>query len=75
LGVTDSKALKVWRGLFVASSGITLALAMPVWGYLADRLRRKIMILRANLGGALLLFGMSLVRIPQMLIACRGLPE
>ncbi len=73
LGVTGSGALRVWTGLFAASSGIPLAIAAPIWGSLADRYGRRPMSLRASLGGAVVLAGMSLARTPGMLLAFRVL--
>lgn len=71
LGVTGQEELRIWSGLFVAGSGIPLAIAAPVWGFLADRWGRKLMILRANLGGALTLLGMGLAPNLWALLAFR----
>ncbi len=73
LGVTGSGALRVWTGLFAASSGIPLAIAAPIWGSLADRYGRRPMSLRASLAGAVVLAGMALARTPGMLLVFRVL--
>jgi len=71
LGVTGREALRLWSGLFAAGAGIPLAITTPLWGYLADRVGRKPMSLRASLGGALVLAGMGLARSPGMLLGFR----
>ncbi len=73
LGITGKGALRVWTGLFAASSGIPLAIAAPIWGTLADRYGRRPMSLRASLAGAAVLAGMALARTPGMLLAFRVL--
>jgi DHA1 family multidrug resistance protein-like MFS transporter len=71
LGVTDEAQLRLWTGTFGSAAGLTMAIATPFWGYLADRIGRKPMTLRASLGGAIVLFGMGLARSPQMLLILR----
>jgi len=73
LGVTDEVQIRVWAGAFGASAGVTMALMTPFWGYLADRVGRKLMTLRATLGGTLVLLGMGLAISPQMLLMFRTL--
>ncbi|UCF96482.1 MAG: MFS transporter [Spirochaetaceae bacterium] len=71
LGITDPEALRLWSGLLMAGSGVSLAIMTPIWGVLSDRFGRKPMTLRANLGGAVLLFAMGLVRSPELLLVLR----
>jgi DHA1 family multidrug resistance protein-like MFS transporter len=71
LGITGAERLRLWSGLFAALAGITLAIATPIWGMLADRIGRKPMSLRANLGGAVVLLGMGLARTPGQLLVFR----
>jgi DHA1 family multidrug resistance protein-like MFS transporter len=71
LGVTEPETLRLWSGLLMAGSGVSLAIMTPVWGFLSDRFGRKPMTLRANLAGALVLFGMGLVRSPELLLVLR----
>ena len=52
LGVNGESEIAIWSGIIVASSGISLVLFSPFWGYLADRHGRKLMLLRAMFGGA-----------------------
>jgi DHA1 family multidrug resistance protein-like MFS transporter len=71
MGVTDPESLRLWSGLLMAGSGFSMAVMMPIWGMLSDRLGRKPMTLRANLAGALLVFAMGLVRSPGLLLVLR----
>jgi DHA1 family multidrug resistance protein-like MFS transporter len=71
MGITDPEALRLWSGLLMAGSGMSLAIRTPIWGILSDRLGRKPMTLRANLGGAVVLFAMGLVRSPELLLVLR----
>ena len=71
MGITDPESLRLWSGLLMAGSGVPMAIMMPVWGFLSDRWGRKPMTLRANLGGAVVLFAMGLVRTPELLLVLR----
>lgn len=71
LGITAPDALKMWVALFTAAAPLTLALASPIWGALSDRYGRRIMLLRANFGGMLVLVAMGLVPNVQVLIILR----
>ena len=71
MGITDPESLRLWSGLLMAGSGVSLAIMTPIWGILSDRFGRKPMTLRANLGGAVILFAMGLVRSPELLLVLR----
>ncbi len=71
LGVTDPQALKFWVSLFAASAPVTLAIFSPIWGALADRYGRRIMLLRSYVGGTILLLLMSTIQSVEMLIVLR----
>ena len=60
LGITDPDAVKFWSALSVSSPPVGMAIMAPIWGYLADRYGRKMMMLRANFSAMIILFGMSL---------------
>ncbi|MBN2438516.1 MAG: MFS transporter [Deltaproteobacteria bacterium] len=61
LGVTDERLVPVWAGVLAGSAGLVMAFFSPLWGWLADRQGRKIMVERAMFGGAVLTFAMGLV--------------
>src|SRR6202012_3539993 len=52
LGVTDHAAIVQWSGIAYGATFFTAALTAPLWGYLADRYGRKLMLIRASLGMA-----------------------
>lgn len=72
LGVGIGQGLEMWVALFTSSTAVTMALAAPVWGWLADRHGKRIMLLRANFGGAACMSLMGLVTTPGVLIALRS---
>jgi hypothetical protein len=52
LGVEDAGRAAAWAGFVNGATGLTMALAAPLWGRLADRTGRKLMLLRATLAGS-----------------------
>lgn len=71
LGITEPNELKMWIALFTAAAPLTLAVASPIWGVIGDRYGRRLMLLRANFGGMLVLGLMGLVPNVQMLVMLR----
>jgi MFS transporter, DHA1 family, multidrug resistance protein len=61
LGITDEHLVPVWAGVMAASGSLVMAFFSPLWGLLADRYGRKIMVERAMFGGAIITFAMGLV--------------
>jgi DHA1 family multidrug resistance protein-like MFS transporter len=61
LGIADERLVPVWAGVMMASGSLVMAFFSPLWGWLADRYGRKIMVERAMFGGALITFAMGLV--------------
>jgi DHA1 family multidrug resistance protein-like MFS transporter len=61
LGVTDERLVPIWAGVQAASASLVMAFFSPLWGWLADRYGRKIMVERAMFGGAVITFAMGLV--------------
>jgi len=50
LGVSNHAAIAEWSGLAYGSTFLAAALVAPLWGKLADRYGRKLMLVRASLG-------------------------
>jgi MFS family permease len=50
LGVTDQAAIVQWSGVAFGATFLSAALVAPLWGNLADRYGRKLMLIRASLG-------------------------
>lgn len=60
LGVVDPVLLNYHIGLAASLPAVTMAFAAPLWGMLGDRYGRKMMILRAMMAAAILIFAMGL---------------
>ena len=58
LGVSDRAAIAQWSGVAYGATFFAAALVAPLWGRLADRYGRKLMLIRASLGMAV---AMSLI--------------
>ena len=58
LGVSDRAAIAQWSGVAYGATFFAAALVAPLWGRLADRYGRKLMLMRASLGMAV---AMSLI--------------
>jgi DHA1 family multidrug resistance protein-like MFS transporter len=71
LGVTDPGRLEMAVAAFGASAPLSLALFSPIWGALADRYGRRLMLLRANFGGAATLLVMGMSQSVGMLLVMR----
>lgn len=71
LGVTDLHQVQLWTGVLTSSSAVVMALVAPLWGWLADRHGRKLMVARATLGGAVVMSAMALVANVQQLFILR----
>src|SRR5476649_1278701 len=55
LGVHGHEALSIWSGLVFSATFLVSAVVAPLWGSLADRKGRKLMLLRASLGMAVVI--------------------
>jgi MFS family permease len=53
LGVASGRDLDLWTAAAASASGLSMAVASPIWGVLGDRFGRKPMLLRSMLGGAI----------------------
>jgi len=71
LGVTDMAELTRWTGWIVAAQFITSFLTQPLWGAIADRYGRKMMLLRAGFGMAVVTTLMGVVTAPWQLLGLR----
>jgi DHA1 family multidrug resistance protein-like MFS transporter len=71
LGVTDPGQLRIWTGVLSSAPAVSMAVMAPVWGILADRFGRKLMMLRAMFFGALVMSLLSLTRSVQAVLVLR----
>jgi DHA1 family multidrug resistance protein-like MFS transporter len=61
LGVTGDREIQFWAAALTTAQAVTMAAVAPVWGSLADRYGRKIMVERAMFGGAVVIAAMGFV--------------
>ena len=73
LGVTGHQSLSIWSGLVFSGTFLVSALVSPLWGSLADRKGRKLMLLRASLGMAVVIALQGMVTNVYQLFALRAL--
>jgi DHA1 family multidrug resistance protein-like MFS transporter len=73
LGSVTSLGTEVLSGLVFSSQALTMMIASPVWGALADHWGRKLMVERAMFGGAVLLGLMAFVRSAEELVLLRAI--
>jgi DHA1 family multidrug resistance protein-like MFS transporter len=71
LGSTTNLSIELLAGLVYSGQAFTMMLTSPIWGTLADRHGRKLMVERAMFGGAILLFFMASVRSAEELVLLR----
>ncbi len=61
LGVEDQLVAR-WSGLVISASSLSMGVMGPIWGALGDRHGRKIMVIRAMFGGAIIIGLMGFVQ-------------
>ena len=73
LGTDTNLSLELLSGLVYSSQAFTMMIAAPIWGMLADRMGRKIMVERAMFGGAILLFLMAFAQSAEHVVILRAI--
>ncbi|WP_168119374.1 MFS transporter [Paenibacillus sp. HB172176] len=73
LGLSDPHEIGVWAGIIFAGNFVTAFIFQPIWGKLADRYGRKLMLLRSGFGMALVMVMMGFATSPWHLLALRML--
>ncbi len=73
LGHFTKAEVSFYSGLVYAATFLVTAIVSPLWGALADRKGRKIMLIRASFGMAVAMFLMGLVSNVWQLLALRAL--
>lgn len=71
LGVATVGSLEFWSGMVFSMQALTMMLSSPIWGVVADRHGRKPMLLRATLGGAVLIALMGFAQNAEQLVLLR----
>lgn len=73
LGTHTGLSLEFLAGMTISSQALTMMIAAPFWGALADRHGRKLMVARAMFGGSVLLLLMGYVRSAEELVLLRAI--
>lgn len=73
LGVRSSLSVELLSGLVFSAQAFTMMIAAPLWGGVADRYGRKMMIQRATFGGAAVVLLMGLAGSAEQLILLRAM--
>lgn len=71
LGTVTFVSESLCTALVYSGQALTMMLASPLWGYLADRYGRKVMVERATFGGAIVLLLMAFPRSAEELVLLR----
>ncbi len=69
LGITEESRVRFWAGLLAFAPSIMFVIFSPLWGWLADRYGRKLMLARAVFSGSMLLVLMGMVTNAYQLLA------
>ena len=73
LGTNTSLSITFLAGLVYSAQAFTMMISAPIWGTLADRLGRKLMVERAMFGGAILLLLMGFARSAEEVVLLRAI--
>jgi DHA1 family multidrug resistance protein-like MFS transporter len=73
LGVHSSRELALWTAAGGSVTGLSMAVASPIWGLLGDRWGRKPMLVRSMVGGAITVGLMAFAQNPEQLVILRFL--
>lgn len=71
LGITDTTEAAQWAGVAIAATALSMSVAQPIWGNLADRHGRRPMVLRSMIGSSVTIFLMGMVTSVPQLVALR----
>lgn len=73
LGMQGTKELSLWAGIIFAANFVTSFIFQPIWGGLADRYGRKMMLLRSGFGMAIVMVCMGFAQNAWHLLLLRML--
>jgi len=72
LGVVSPAAVNMWAGVLTSATSCVAIFTSPLWGGLADRYGRKLMVLRSTLGIAIFTFLMGIAQGPWEMLGLRA---
>lgn len=73
LGIASFGTLEFWSGMVFSAQALTMMISAPLWGVVADRYGRKPMMVRATLGGAVIIAAMGFVSSAEQLTLLRAI--
>jgi DHA1 family multidrug resistance protein-like MFS transporter len=73
LGTTSGLSIEFLAGMVYSAQALTMMIASPIWGALADRYGRKLMVERAMFGGAAILLLMAFAQSAEQLVLLRAI--
>ncbi len=73
LGSSTGLSVEFLAGAVFSAQAVTMMIASPIWGTVADRYGRKLMVERAMFGGAVIMLLMGFVRSGEELVLLRAL--
>jgi len=73
LGTITNLSVEILVGMVFSAQAFTMMIASPIWGIIADRYGRKLMVERAMFGGAVMLLIMAFARSAEELIILRAI--
>ncbi len=71
LGIEDPRQAALWAGIVAGGAGMSMAVFSPLWGTLADRFGKKLMLERALVGAAVTLLLMGFAESALQLLILR----
>ncbi len=72
LGVVSREAVDVWAGILASVTSFVAIFTAPVWGSMADRYGRKLMVMRSTLGISIFTLLMGVAGNPWHMLAFRA---
>ncbi|GAB4315834.1 MAG: MFS transporter [Phototrophicales bacterium] len=73
LGTHTNLSIEFWAGMVFSAQAVTMMIASPVWGALADRYGRKLMVERATFGGTIIISLMAFAGSAEELVILRAI--
>jgi len=73
VGIASWGSVEFWSGMVFSAQPLTMMISAPLWGAVADRFGRKLMLVRAALGGAVILSIMGFAQSAEQLALLRAL--
>lgn len=73
LGTTTGLTIEFWAGMVFSAQAFTMMFSAPIWGAVADRYGRKLMVERAMFGGAIILALMAFAQSAEQLVLLRAI--